>query len=115
MQRRLIALLLGASALWLGAVSIRDALDAPEGGLDRAARRFAGITGLTAAAESVPRTTADRYVVTAPAAGGRVRPAVAEMYVAKALLPAARTAEPGTATLEVRIGDDGAVTVERLR
>ena len=44
-----------------------------------------------------------------------MRPAVAEMYVAKALLPAARTTDAGAATLRVRISPAGAIAVERVR
>ncbi len=95
--------------------STRDAIRAPDGGIDRAARRFAGIRGITAATDAVPRTSADRYVVVTPPAGGAVRPAVAEMYVAKALLPAARTTDAGAATLRVRIAPSGAIAVERIR
>lgn len=93
----------------------RDAVRAPDGGIDSAARRFAGIQGITAATDALPRSSADRYVVVTPPAGGAVRPAVAEMYVAKALLPAARTLDAGTATLRVRIAPSGAVAVERIR
>jgi hypothetical protein len=114
-QRRALAILLAASAAWLATTATHDALRAPDGGLDSAARRFAGIERLSAAVDRVPRTSADRYVVVAPPAGGAVRPAVAEMYVAKALLPAARTADARAATLRVRISATGAVAVERLR
>ncbi len=115
MQRRVLAILLAASAAWLAVTSTRDAIRAPDGGIDSAARRFAGIEELTAATAAVPRTSADRYVVITPPAGGSVRPAVAEMYVGKALLPAARTADAGAATLRVRISPTGAVAVERIR
>jgi len=114
-QRRALAILLAASAAWLAIASTRDAINAPDGGIDRAARRFAGIDDLTAAT-AVPRTSADRYlVVTPPAGGGKVRPGIAEMYVGKALLPAARTTDPAAATLRVRISDSGAIAVERIR
>lgn len=93
----------------------RDGIRAPDGGIDSAARRFAGIDRLTAATDAVPRTAADRYLVVVPPAGGAVRPAVAEMYVAKALLPAARTLDAGAATLRVRVSDTGAISVERIR
>ena len=76
-----------------------------------AVRRDQGIT----AATDVPRTSADRYVVVTPPAGGALRPAVAEMYVTKALLPAARTTDAGAATLRVRISPSGAIAVERVR
>ncbi len=115
MQRRALAILLAASAAWLAATSTRDAIRAPGGGIDGAARRFAGIDRLTAATGGVSRTSADRYLVVTPPAGGRVRPGIAEMYVGKALLPAARTTDAGTATLRVRISDTGAIVVERLR
>jgi hypothetical protein len=114
-QRRALAILLAASAAWLATTATRDAIRAPDGGIDAAARRFAGLERLTAATGAVPRTTADRYVVVVPQAGGRVRPAVAQMYVAKAMLPAARTAAAGDATLRVRISATGTVSVERLR
>ena len=114
MQRRVLAILLAASAAWLAVNSTRDAIRAPDGGIDSAARRFAGVQGISAATD-VPRTSADRYVVVTPPAGGAVRPAVAEMYVAKALLPAARTTDAGAATLRVRISPTGAIAVERVR
>ncbi len=115
MQRRALAILLAASAAWLAVTATRDAIRAPDGGIDSAARRFAGIERLSAAVDGVPRTSADRYILVVPPAGGGVRPAVAEMYVAKALLPAARAADAAAATLRVRISPDGAVAVERLR
>lgn len=115
MPRRALAILLAVSGTWLAATTTRDAIRAPAGGIDRAAHRFAGIDGLTAATAAVPRTTADRYLVVVPPAGGAVRPGIAEMYVAKALLPAARTTDPAAATLRVRVNDTGAVAVERLR
>lgn len=115
MQRRVLAILLAASAAWLAVNSTRDAIQATDGGIDSAARRFAGIQGISAATDGVPRTSADRYVVITPPAGGAVRPAVAEMYVAKALLPAARTTDAGAATLRVRISPTGAIAVERIR
>ena len=114
MQRRALAILLAASAAWLAIASTRDAIRAPDGGIDRAARRFAGIDGLTAAT-AIPRSSADRYLVVTPAGGGKVRPGIAEMYVGKALLPAARTTDPAAATLRVRISDSGAIAVERIR
>jgi hypothetical protein len=114
-QRRVLALLLAASAAWLAVTSTRDAIRAPGGGIDSAARRFAGVREISAAVDAVPRTAADRYLVTTPPAGGAVRPAVAEMYVAKALLPAARTTDRRAATLRVRISPAGAIAVERIR
>jgi hypothetical protein len=114
-QRRALAILLAASAAWLAIASTRDAIRAPDGGIDRAARRFAGIDGLTAAADAVPRSSADRYLVVTPAGGGKVRPGIAEMYVGKALLPAARTTDPAAATLRVRVSDSGTIAVERIR
>jgi hypothetical protein len=114
-QRRALAILLAASAAWLAVAATRDAIRAPDGGIDRAARRFAGVDDLAAATDAVPRTSADRYLVVTPPAGGRVRPGIAEMYVAKALLPAARTTDPGAATLRVRISDTGAIAVARIR
>jgi hypothetical protein len=114
-QRRAIAILLAASAAWLAVGSTRDALRAPGGGIDLAARRFAGLDRLTAVTAAVPRTAADRYLLVLPPAGGRVRPGIAAMYVGKALLPAARTTDPRAATLRVRISTAGTVAVERLR
>ena len=115
MQRRALATLLAASAAWLAVDSTGDALRAPGGGIDRAARRFAGTDRLTAATAAVPRTSADRYLLVVPPAGGRVRPGIAAMYVGKALLPAARTTDPAAATLRVRVSATGAIAVERLR
>jgi hypothetical protein len=114
-QRRAIAILLAASAALLGLAATRDAIRAPDDGLDGAARRFAGLHGVTAATSSVPRTSATRYVLELPPTGGAVRGGAAEMYLAKALLPASRTTDAAAATLRVRVAPDGTVTVEPLR
>jgi hypothetical protein len=114
-QRRLIAILLAASAALLGLAATRDAIRAPDTGLDGAARRFAGLHGVTAATAAVPRTSSTRYVLELPPAGRTVRGGAAQMYLAKALLPASRTTDPSAASLRVRVAPDGTVTVEPLR
>ena len=48
-------------------------------------------------------------------AAARCGRGIAEMYVGKALLPAARTTDPAAATLRVRVSDSGAIAVERIR
>ena len=115
MQHRAIATLLAASAVLLGIAATRDAIRAPDDGLEGAARRFAGLRALTAATDPVQRTSATRYLLELPPAGGRVRAGAAQMYLATALLPASRTTDPAAATLRVRVAPDGAVTVEPLR
>jgi hypothetical protein len=114
-QRRVIAILLAASAVLLGIAATRDAIRAPDSGLDGAARRFAGLHGVTAATATVPRTSSTRYVLELPPAGGTVRGGAAQMYLAEALLPASRTTDPAAAALRVRVAPDGTVTVEPLR
>lgn len=115
MQRRAIAILLAASAALLGIAATRDAIRAPDDGLDGAARRFAGLQAVTAATSPVPRTSATRYVLELPPSGGRVRGGAAQLYLATALLPASRTTDPAAATLRVRVAPDGNVTVEPMR
>ena len=115
MQHRAIAILLAASAVLLGLAATRDAIRAPDDGLDGAARRFAGLHGVTAATATVPRTSTTRYLLELPPPGGRVRAGAAQMYLATALLPASRTTDATAATLRVRIAPDGTVAVEPLR
>jgi hypothetical protein len=116
---RAIAIALLLSALALGFTSTRAQLDTPGDGLDGAARRFAGLRGLEAAAAAAAPTAGDRYAITLPAAGsGRIRPAVARMYIATALLPATAAqsrADGSDVTVRVVVANDGGVTIERGR
>ena len=89
----LLAILLAASAAWL-AVDVHPGRDPRARRRHRPrrppVRRDQGITAATDVALVLRRPLPRRHA----AGGGKVRPGVAEMYVGKALLPAARTTDP---------------------